>query len=226
MIFNYCPPRDLQDLKSTTFPDGKRYYTLPDGTKLPSVTTVIGAKGKQAILEWRKRVGEEVANKISKKAADRGTKLHAVCEDYLNNKLTPLRMQTMMPDTKSLFLQLRPFIDKNIGDVYAIEQPLYSDRLKVAGRVDLIAYWNGALSIIDYKSSTKEKNEDWIQNYFLQCSAYAEMFGEITGREISQIVVAIAVEDGMPQIFTKQKVNYLPTLNEFVGNYHTNLLTV
>jgi genome maintenance exonuclease 1 len=225
MNFNHVKLSELDfELEAVTTENG-RWYTTPKGNVYPSITTVLSSYNKGAIQQWRQSVGEDVANKISKKAADRGTKLHAVCEDYLNNKLSPLRMQTMMPDTKSLFLQLRPFIDENIGDVYAIEQPLYSDRLKVAGRVDLIAYWNGALSIIDYKSSTKEKNEDWIQNYFLQCSAYAEMFGEITGREISQIVVAIAVEDGMPQIFTKQKIKYLPTLNEFVGNYHTNLLT-
>ena len=84
-MFNYCPPIQLQDLKSTTFPDGKRYYQLPDGTRLPSVTTVIGAKGKQAIMEWRKRVGEEQANKISRQASSRGTNLHTLCEKYLNN---------------------------------------------------------------------------------------------------------------------------------------------
>mgnify|MGYP003334182515 CR=1 FL=1 len=85
-MFTYCPPKSLQDLQSTTFPDGKRYYQLPDGTRLPSVTTVIGAKGKQAILEWRKRVGEEVADKISKYASSRGTNVHTLCERYLNNE--------------------------------------------------------------------------------------------------------------------------------------------
>ena len=110
MIFNYCPPRELQDLKSTTFPDGRRYYSLPDGTRLPSVTTVIGAKGKEAILKWRAKVGEEVANKISKQATSRGTNLHTICENYLNND--PKYLLKVMPDALEMFKSIKPFLNK------------------------------------------------------------------------------------------------------------------
>lgn len=200
------------DLNAVTTESG-RIYETPDGRKYPSITTVLsGASDKTFLEEWKKRVGEEEANRIVRKSSNRGTNLHTACEQYLLNELTSFRMQKMMPDVKEFFLQLRPHIDANVGKVYGIEQPLYSHNLGIAGRCDCIAEWNGKLSIIDYKNSRKEKKEEWIQNYFIQCTAYAEMFGEITGMEIEQIVVAIAVEDGQPQIFTKTKHKYLPEL--------------
>ena len=111
-----------------------------------------------------------------------------------------------------------------IGNVYAIEQPLYSDVLGIAGRVDCIAEWNGNLAIIDYKTSTKEKNVDNIENYFMQCSAYAEMFEEITGKPIEDIVVAIAVEESnLPQIFVKKKYNYIPKLKYYIERHYESL---
>jgi len=107
-MFNYCPPIELQNLKSETFPDGKRYYILPDGTKLPSVTTVIGAKSKKAIMEWRRRVGEEEANKVSRKASGRGTNVHTLCERYLNNE----SLGNIMPDAEEMFLTLKPLLNR------------------------------------------------------------------------------------------------------------------
>jgi genome maintenance exonuclease 1 len=157
--------------------------------------------------------------RIASKASRRGTKLHTVCENYLLGELSGMKMQTMMPDTKELFMQLRPHIDDNVGKVYGLEQALYSHKLRLAGRCDCIAEWDGKLSIIDYKSASREKNEDGILNYFMQCSAYAEMFEEVTGLPIDQIVVAIAVEDGLPQIFKKSKTAYIEPLNEYIGKY-------
>lgn len=206
------------DLNAVTTDSG-RVYEIPGGEKYPSITTVLSAYNKKALFEWRARVGEEEANRISRKASSRGTKLHTVCESYLLNEITSEKMQLMMPDTKSLFLQLKPYIDENVGSVYGIEQPLYSHELGVAGRCDCIAEWNGKISIIDYKTASREKDEDGIQNYFMQCSAYAEMFGEITNREIEQIVVAIAVEDGQPQVFVKTKHKYLPELRKYIYLY-------
>lgn len=220
MNFNYVILPELQfELDAVTTEDGRR-YTSPNGKVYPSITTVLSSYNKKAIYEWRQRVGEEEANRVSRKAANRGTKLHLMCEDYLRNELSQMKMQTMMPDTKALFYQIKPKLDECIGDVYGLEQPLYSDELRVAGRCDCIAEWNGELSIIDYKTSSKEKKEDYIQNYFMQCTAYAEMFEEITGREINQIVVAIAVEESIPQFFVKNKKDYLPQLKQFVSNYH------
>jgi genome maintenance exonuclease 1 len=138
------------------------------------------------------------------------------------NELTDFKIKTLMPDVKDFFTQLKPHIDKNIGNVYGTEQVLYSDRLQMAGRTDCIAEWNGKLSIVDYKNSIKEKQEDWIQDYFLQCTAYAEMFGDLTGIQIEQIVVLIANEEGTPQIFVREKSKYLPQFNELVNNYRNS----
>jgi genome maintenance exonuclease 1 len=206
------------DLNAETSTSG-RVYTTPTGEKYPSITTVLSSFNKKALFEWRKRVGEEEANRIASKASRRGTKLHTVCENYLLGELTGMKMQTMMPDTKELFMQLQPAIDANVGKVYGLEQALYSHKLRLAGRCDCIAEWDGKLSIIDYKSASREKSEDGILNYFMQCSAYAEMFEEVTGMPIDQIVVAIAVEGGQPQIFRKSKAAYIEPLNEYIGKY-------
>ena len=220
MSFNFVklPALDF-DLQSVTV-EGSRKYTTPEGKIYPSVTTILShSTDKTFLFEWRKRVGEEEANRIVKKSSGRGTKLHSVCEKYLLNELNDMKIRMMMPDIKDFFLQLRPHIDKNIGNVYGLEQALYSDRLRMAGRTDCIAEWNGKLSIVDYKNSIKEKKENWIQNYFIQCTAYAEMFEERTGLPIEQIVVAIANEEGTPQIFIREKTKYVADLHNYIGNY-------
>ena len=169
--FEFVKLPELQfDLLTETTESGRTYLT-PTGEKYPSITTILSSYNKKAFFEWRKRVGEEEANRIARKASSRGTKMHTVCEKYLLNEITEVKMRTMMPDTKSLFLQLKPFIDANVGKIYGLEQALYSHKLRLAGRCDCIAEWNGKISIVDYKSSTREKSEDGILNYFMQCSA-------------------------------------------------------
>jgi len=210
------------DLKAETTPEGRRYIT-PEGESYASVTTVLTEYNKKAIMEWRERVGEEEANKVSAQASSRGTRVHSLCETYLKNELSPMKLSTMMPDAKELFYKIKPFLDTHIGRVYALEQALYSDELRIAGRVDCIAEWDDKLSVIDFKTASKEKNEDWIENYFMQSSAYAEMFEERTGKPIDQIVVAIAVANGNPQIFVKEKQDYLRGLNYFIDEYYATL---
>lgn len=226
MAFNHVKLPELEfELQSQTTEAGREYVT-PTGKSYPSVTTVLSEYNKKAFFEWRERVGAEEANKIAAKASSRGTKLHTVCENYLLNEMTDVKLRTMMPDTKQLFMSLRPHIDEHVGDVYCIEQALYSKTLRLAGRVDCIAEWDGQLSVIDFKSSTREKSEDKILNYFMQCTAYAEMFGEITGRPINQIVVAIAVEDGTHQIFVREKSDYyIESLQRYIGKYWRKRLT-
>lgn len=220
MNFNFVKLPELDyDLKSVTI-EGSRKYTTPEGKIYPSVTTILShSTDKSYLIEWRKRVGEEQANRIVKKSSGRGTKLHSICEKYLLNELDDMKIRMLMPDIKDFFLQLRPHIDENIGNVYGLEQALYSDRLRMAGRTDCIAEWNGKLSIVDYKNSIKEKKESSIQNYFIQCTAYAEMFEERTKLPIEQIVVTIANEEGIPQIFVREKSKYITDLNTYIGNY-------
>lgn len=218
-IFNHVklPSLDFELEAETT--DSGRIYTTPTGEKYKSITTVLSHHNKEAIMEWRQNVGEEYADKVSKKAADRGTKVHKICEDYINNETTEFKLKMLMPDLKELFFKIRPKIDENLGDVYSQEQALYSHKLRIAGRVDLIGYWNGRLSVIDFKTSTKQKEEEHIQNYFMQCTAYALMFSELTGMWIDDIVVLIATEEGPPQVFERQIHDYRKPLMQYIDKY-------
>lgn len=197
--------------------DGKRFYVSPNGNKLPSVTTVLGHFKKQSILEWRKRVGEEEANRISGRASNRGTKFHTMMEKYLlgNNSL----FENVMPDMKQAFMDIQKTIDK-IDNIHYIESPLWSERLGLAGRTDVIAEFDGVPSIIDFKTSLKEKKEEWIQNYFEQGTAYSLMYKERVGVAIDQIVIIISV-DGLsePQTFVKSTKDYVDTLIKKVWLY-------
>ena len=213
-MFNYCPPKDLQDLQSTTFPDGKRYYQLPDGTRLPSVTTVLGAQKKESILAWRKKVGEEVANKISKMATSRGTNVHTLCERYLNNE--PLG--DVMPDAVYMFKSIKPLLN-NINNIHYQEQALWSTQLGMAGRVDCIAEYEGVLSVIDFKTSRKIKTIEQIEDYFWQTSAYALMYEELIGEPIHNLVIIMAVEDERPIVFKQKTEDHINGLVKAIDFY-------
>lgn len=219
MNFNHVKLDALNfELESVTTDSGRR-YTTPDGKVYPSITTVLSSYNKKALFEWRQRVGEEEANRIARKASGRGTKLHSTVEQYLLNEMSQMKMQTMMPDTKELFLKIKPFLDNHVDNIYGIEQPLFSHELRLAGRCDCIGEWDKKLSIIDWKTASRTKEKDQIANYFMQASAYAEMFEERTGMPINQIVIAIAVEDDAPQIFIEEKSKYLPELKNYIGKY-------
>lgn len=213
-MFNYCPPKNLQDLQSQTFPDGKRYYTLPDGTRLPSVTTVLGAQKKDAIMAWRKRIGEDVANAISKKATGRGTNVHTLCERYLNNE----SLGDVMPDAKEMFYTLKPYLNK-INNIHYQEQALWSKQLGMAGRVDCIGEYDGVLSSIDFKTSKKIKSHEDIEDYFWQTSAYALMYEELIGEPIHQLVIIMAVEDNQPLVFIQKTEDHIEGLVKAINFY-------
>jgi genome maintenance exonuclease 1 len=222
-MFNFIKLPELDfDLEAITTDSG-RVYVLPNGEKYPSVTTVLSSYNKQAILEWRERVGNEEANKVSGRAARRGTRLHKLCEDYVNGELNELKRQLMMPFDKMMFRQVKKLLDENLNNIYCQEQVLYSEKLRIAGRVDCIGEWKGKLSIIDYKSSTKVKEERYIENYFMQCSAYSEMFEWLTGKQIDDIVVVIATEEEIPQVFERKKKDYIDSLNKYVGEFYKRI---
>ena len=216
MMFNYCPPVDLQDLKSTTFPDGKRYYTLPDGTRLPSVTTVLGAQKKDAIMEWRRKVGEDEANRISKQATSRGTNVHTICEQYLNNQ--PSYMRGVMPDALEYFLSIKPYLNK-INNIHYQEQALWSKKLGMAGRTDCIAEYEGVLSSIDFKTASRPKDRESIMDYFWQTAAYALMYEELVGVPINNLVIIMAVKDSPPLIFRERTEDHIEGLVQAIKYY-------
>ena len=214
-MFNHVPV-ELPDITATTT-DGVRLYETPEGNHYPSNTTVLSVRDKGGLLEWRKRVGEKTANYISGKAAARGIKVHHMCVDYLNNENIDHHKKDFLPFC--LFGQLKEQVLCNIDSIHAQEAGLYSDKYKVAGRVDCIAEYNGVLSIIDFKTSTKERSDEWNDNYYIQCSAYAEMYGERTGTEIDQIIILCVTEDGTVQEFVKDKKEYLPMLEETITKW-------
>ena len=215
MAFKHLNIHSFPILKATTTQQGRRY--LVDGMMWPSVTTVIGHSKKKSIMEWRNRVGEEEANAISKRASTRGNKCHKLCELYLENK--SISKYKDDPLSMGLFYQIKPYLD-SIDNIHALEEPLSSSLLKMAGRVDCIAEYNGELAIIDFKTSTKYKREEWIHDYFAQETAYAIMFQELTGLIPKKLVTIIACETGEPQIFEIYDTNkYARKLKEYIDAY-------
>lgn len=200
-----------KDLEAVTTNAGRVYQT-PSGVKYPSITTVLGHFGKHKIMEWRKAVGEEEANRVGKHAAHRGTALHTICERYIDNEAEYFDVKTM-PHVKAMFNSIRPVLNERIGRVYLQEVPLYSDFLRLAGRVDLIAEFDGVISIIDFKTSSRRKTAEDIKDYFEQESAYAIMFEERTKMPIVNLVTIMAVEnDSTPLVFKEHRDNHAPDL--------------
>jgi genome maintenance exonuclease 1 len=204
-------PVDLgyADLLTESTDEGRRYVT-PSGVKYPSITTVLGHFTKQAIIDWRKRVGEEEANKISAKASSRGTSLHKICERYIDNEED--YFENSMPYVQGMFNSIRPILDERIGLVYMQEVPLYSDHLRLAGRVDLIAKFDGVTSIIDFKTSSRIKEASDITDYYQQEAAYAVMFEERTKIPVVNLVTIMAVENSKPLVFKEHRDNYIGDL--------------
>lgn len=220
-IYNYVEGLpSLGDIVSKE-ENGKRHYVTPNGKKLPSVTTILGYFKKDMIREWRNRVGEEAANKISNRASTRGTKFHNMLEKYIGNSpLSSILTETIMPDMKQAFYDIQPTLHR-IDNIHYIEAKFWSEKLLAAGRTDVIAEFDGKLSVIDFKTSTKLKPEHYIEDYFLQATAYALMYEEKVGAPIDQIVIIISVDNEKePQIFIKDKKDYVETLRRKILKYH------
>ena len=191
---------DLQKLPRRNV-NGQRLYETPDGSFYPSVTTITGQMTKKAIQEWRARVGEKEANRVTKKASSRGTSIHKLCEHYILNNMDDVKV---MPSNKEMFDAMSNHLRDHVDNIHGVESFLYSDFLRTAGQVDCIAEYDGVLSVIDFKTSKKRKPEAWIQNYFVQAAAYSFMFEERTNIQIPQLVIMIGVDgDDEPQVFTK-----------------------
>ena len=198
-----------EDLVAETTDTG-RTYKCPDGSSFNSVTTVLKVLSEDAIQAWRRRVGEDVANKIGVRAANRGTAVHSIIERYLDNNVE--YDKDVMPDVLSTFKDVQPILDEHISEILGLEAPLYSKHLKLAGRVDCVGVFDNKLSIIDFKTSRKIKKKEWIHNYFAQASAYAIMFEERTGIPVPQLVIIIAVDNEEPQVFVEKRDDWTELL--------------
>ena len=216
-------PVDLGYEDLATISKGGRQYVIEKTdvktVYYPSITNLLGNLSKEAIKAWRDRIGHEEANKISRQAAGRGTAVHQVCEDYVNNN--PDYDKDLMPNILYDFNRIKDILDTRIGTVYGQELPLYSDHLKVAGRVDCVAEFDGKVSIIDYKTSRKTKKKEWIHSYFMQECFYAIAWEERTGIPITQLVTIISVDDAEPQVFIEHRDNWDKNLVEVIEKYST-----
>jgi len=194
--------------------DGFRFYDI-DGKAYPSVTSVLGIKKKAELQGWREKIGEDVANWEMGRAARRGKATHLLVEQYLKG-MTPSE-RGVLP--LGLFKLLKPYIDQ-IDNIHMLETIMYSPKLTIAGQVDCIAEYNGKLSVIDFKTANKERQESWIDNYFLQTTAYAQMYEETYGKSIDQIVILLASEDGSVQNFIKEKKDYMDPLMKSIDEFY------
>ena len=203
---------------------GLRFYETPTGEKYPSITTVLGKQpGKQkGLQEWRERVGVAQAQIISGKAARRGSVFHNIVENYLQDEdISDFKQQNFM--AWCMFGEMKSHLDEKINEVVLQEQTMFSSKFKVAGRCDLIGVYKDKLSVVDFKTTTKTKKEEWIGDYFIQCAAYASMFEEHTGMTIENIVIMMVAENGTVQIFEKKVSDYLPLLEEIMDEFYLNL---
>jgi hypothetical protein len=190
-----------------------RVYTTPDGNKYPSITTVLSAASDNRWLdEWKARVGEEQVRKVSTQASRRGTAVHELAEEYLKNNQRYTKGH--MPANIATFNQIRPILDKNVTTIYGLEVPLYSDKLRVAGRVDCVALWQNELAIIDFKTSKRAKKKEDISGYFTQTAAYAYMTYERTGMLPKQVVIMMMADDGEPLVFVEKTSDWIESFVE------------
>ena len=204
---------DLPALSRET-KDGVRLYNV-EGQKLVSITSVTSHFNKDIFVKWRKRVGDEEANRITKRSTTRGTKVHTLIENHLLNK----EVDPDTPGSKMLFLQAKDSL-ANINNIYALEKSLYSTELGVAGTVDCIAEYNGELSIIDFKTAAKPKPRDWIENYFVQAAAYACMFYERTGIPVKKLVILMTCENGEVTVYQEyDKMKYMRLLVQYIQKF-------
>lgn len=180
-----------------------RVYETPNGKQYPSVTAVLSILSTNSIMEWRKRVGDEEANRVSARASSRGTRIHSLCEDFI----TTGNAKADIFDSE-MFESIVPYLSK-IDNVHALEKSLYSDYLKVAGTVDCIAEYEGKLSVIDFKTSSRAKSRDDIHSYFMQTAAYAVAFEELTNIPVGRLVIIMAVDNEQPLIFKEKRDDWI-----------------
>jgi len=206
MLFNHVPCEPIQKITRETTDRG-RFYLTPEGKHYPSATTVLNVLPKDGIEAWKKRVGEAEAAKILSQAGRRGTAVHDIAENYIKNDKAWSRGH--MPANIFSFNQIKPIIDKSVNNVVMQEEFLWSDYLKTAGQVDLVAEFDGVLSIIDFKTSLRPKKKEWIGNYFMQEAFYAVAFEERTKIPVSQLVTIVMVDGGDPQVFVEKRDDHI-----------------
>ena len=219
MTFNHCNYLGDIELTKRETP-GCRLYQLPDGNWVPSITSVTGFYNREIFVKWRKRVGIEEANRITKKATSRGTDFHEAAQAYLMN--LEMDWEEFKPLTKFMFHHAKPYLDK-INNIHAIERTLYSEYLGLAGRVDCIGEYEGELAVIDFKTSEKIKPEKWLENYFVQETFYAAAYYELTGIPVKKLITLMVTPGGEVEVFDKRnKGDYIKLLVRYIKKFVSN----
>jgi genome maintenance exonuclease 1 len=208
---------NLPQLERETI-DGVRYYKVPDEDqllKLVSITSVTSHINREIFDNWRKKIGEDEAQKITKAATSRGTDMHSLVENYLDNKDLP-----SVPPLPDFLFKIAKTELKRINNIYALEGSLYSKQLGIAGTVDCIAEYNGELAVIDFKTSKKPKPRKWIEHYFVQCMAYGCMLYELTGISVKKLVIIMACENGECVVYEERdKSKYIKLLSKYIRKF-------
>ena len=223
-MFNHVPAV-LPPLERETV-DGVRYYKVPDAdefVKLVSITSITSFWNREKFAKWRKKIGEDKANEITRKATSRGTDTHTLIEHYLLNEET---LPEVQPISDFLYKIAKPTLN-NIDNIHALEGSLYSKQLGVAGTVDCIAEYDGELAVIDFKTSAAPKPRDWIDGYFVQAAAYACMYYELTGISVKKLVIIMTCENGGCVVYEERdKAKYIKLLVNYIEcflNYQLEL---
>ena len=223
-MFNHVPAV-LPPLERETV-DGVRYYKVPDAdefVKLVSITSVTSFWNREKFAKWRKKIGEDKANEITRKATSRGTDTHTLIEHYLLNEET---LPEVQPISDFLYKIAKPTLN-NIDNIHALEGSLYSKQLGVAGTVDCIAEYDGELAVIDFKTAAAPKPRDWIDGYFVQAAAYACMYYELTGVSVKKLVIIMTCENGDCVVYEERdKAKYIKLLVNYIEcflNYQLEL---
>ena len=216
MIFEHCNYLGDLELPKKDNP-GCRLYQLPNGDWVPSITSVTGFYNRDIFVRWRKKIGIEEANRITKKATARGTDFHEAAQAYLMN--LEMDWEEFKPLTKFMFHHAAPYLDK-INNIHAIERTLYSEYLGLAGRVDCIAEYEGELAVIDFKTSEKIKPEQWLENYFVQETFYAAAYYELTEIPVKKLITLMVTPGGEVKVFDKRnKGDYIKLLVRYIKEF-------
>jgi hypothetical protein len=221
MTFTHCNEfhSQFKELERVNI-DESRYYMVDDQVTYPSVTSIISHVNRRKFADWRARVGNEEANRKTKHATTRGTRLHKVWEVYLQNGDYKSLPEWEIPLIQMMFQASKFYLDTRLDNIYEQETTMKSDRLCLAGTVDLICEVDGELSIVDFKTSAKEKPEEWLEDYFVQLSAYWAMFSEATGVVPKKLVVFLVGENGDVQIVERRNImKYLTTLRDYADQF-------
>ena len=213
--FRHLEYPELPNLTRTSI-GGKRHYKTPDGLFI-SITSLLSSNVPNTVMEWRERVGEDVANYVMRVAANRGTRVHKMAELTLSNK--PVGgVSEYGVAAVALFKMMEPALQK-FDNIRALEQPIYSAELEVAGTADAICDFDGTPAVVDFKTATRMRDKESIENHFLQCTFYSIAWEEITGEKIEKIIIIMASEDGKMEIFRDSSSKYAPKLMDLIKEY-------